>query len=371
MAKKKTVKIPYIGVIRSEFREAANHVIMKEKVSTIIVDEEFEEGLFKVEHSTFLEVYFHFHKAEPFKLKTHNFSGQYKGVFATRSPNRPSELGSTIVKLIQRKGKELQVTGLDAIDGTPVVDIKPFFNTLDKQELEEAALDNRRMNPRKEIMSAVWSGNTGKLLLDAARFHGHFCPGLAMGIMMGVRALQIIRANADGLEDLLAIVQANNCSTDGIQFVTGCTFGNNALIFKDVGKTAFTLTKRDGSGVRISVRAGGREYMHQAFPQFSESYKKVVAGQNHSDEELAKFKKLGIQKAFAVLGLDFDKLFKIDELQVQIPDYAPSHESVICALCGEPVMATRIVEKDGQRLCIPCAGTSGNSLTGHGIIATG
>ena len=80
-----------------------------------------------------------------------------------------------------------------------------------------------------------------------------------------------------------------------------------------------------------------------------------------------KFKKLGIKKAFATLTLDFDKLFRVEEVDVAIPPYAPSHESVICKNCGEPVMATRIIEAGEKKLCIPCAGQVGKMLSGDGI----
>jgi formylmethanofuran dehydrogenase subunit E len=362
------IEIPYIGIVKSKFTEPANPGLMREQESEIEIFEEFSEGLFKVEQSDYLEIYFHFHRAEPFELKTYTHTGEFKGVFGTRSPSRPSQIGSTIVKLLHREDNILKVSGLDALDGTPVVDVKPLHIPLKEEEIDESEIHRRKNNPRKLIVSDIRAGRTKKLLLAAAQIHGHFCPGLAMGVMMATRAMQIIRQNADGLEDLLAIVETNNCTADGIQFVTGCTFGNNALIFKDFGKTAFTLTRRDGKGIRISARAGGREYMHTALPLFSESYKKVVGAQDHSDEEIAGFKKLGIEKAFATLSLDFDKLFNIEEVVVEIPDYAPSHESFICAKCGEPTMETRAVELAEQKFCLPCAGKQGNSLNGKGII---
>lgn len=364
---KTKINIPYIGFVKSKFDEPANPGIMREAESELTIFEAYAEGLFKTELSDYLEIYFHFDKAEPFQLKTYTYTGDYKGVFATRSPCRPSQIGSTIVKLLERRGNILRVQGLDALNNTPLLDIKPAHIPMKEEELEQAEIHGRKMSPRKLILSNIWSGRTDRLMLDAAQIHGHFCPGVAMGVMMATRAMQIIRSNSDGLEDLLAIVETNNCISDGIQFVTGCTFGNNALIFKDYGKVAFTLTKRDGKGIRISSRADAKAYMKQAHPLFSESYKKVVGEQNHSEEEIVKFKQRGIEKAFATLTLDFDKLFKIEEVDVIVPNYAPSHESVKCEKCGEPVMATRIIESGEQQLCLPCAGMEGKVLTGDGI----
>lgn len=361
------LKIPNIGKISSRFNEPANPGVMREAESEIEVFEEYAEGLFKTELSDYLEIYFHFDKAEPFRLKTHTYTGEYKGVFATRSPRRPSQVGTTIVKLIEKKGNILRVKGLDALNGTPLIDIKPLHIPLKEEEIDEAEIHGRKMSPRKLVLSNIWAGRTERLLLDAAQMHGHFCPGLAMGVMMATKAMQMIRGNSDGLEDLLAITETNNCVSDGIQFVTGCTFGNNALIFKDYGKVAFTLTKRDGKGIRISSRPDAKAYMKEAHPLFSESYKKVVGENDHSEEETSRFKKLGVEKAFATLTLDFERLFKIEEVNVEIPPYAPSHESVICNHCGEPVMATRIINKTGNQLCIPCSGEKGRLLTGDGI----
>ncbi len=361
------LNIPYIGKIKSGFDEPANPGVMREAESEIEVFDAYAEGLFKTELSEYLEIYFHFDQAEPFKLKTFTYTGDYKGVFATRSPRRPSQTGSTIVKLIEKKGNILRVQGLDALNNTPLLDIKPLHIPLKEEELEHVEIQSRKMSPRKLVLSNIWAGRTDCLMLDAAQMHGHFCPGLAMGVMMATTAMQMIRGNSDGLEDLLAIVETNNCVSDGIQFITGCTFGNNALIFKDYGKVAFTLTKRDGKGIRISSRADAKSYMKEAHPLFSDSYKKVVGEQDHSEEEIVKFKKLGVEKAFATLTLNFDRLFDIEEVEVEVPPYAPSHESIICEKCGEPVMATRIIEENGKKLCIPCAGKHGRELTGNGI----
>ena len=120
-------------------------------------------------------------------------------------------------------------------------------------------------------------------------------------------------------------------------------------------------------GIRISSRTGAKEYMRKSNPLFSKSYNVVVGKQNHSDEEIARFKKLGVEKAFATLELDFEILFKVEEVNVEVPPYAPSHESIVCDKCSELIMATRVVKKDGSSLCFPCANLVGGQLTGDGI----
>ena len=88
---------------------------------------EFAEGLDGLEGFSHIIVIFHFHKSGPGKLKVVP-PGQTKprGVFATRSPHRPNPIGLSVLRLLGREGRSLEVSGLDLVDGTPVLDIKPY-----------------------------------------------------------------------------------------------------------------------------------------------------------------------------------------------------------------------------------------------------
>jgi len=364
------INIQQIGTVRSKFPAAqpADARKMKQEVSYIDVDENFSEGLYKLEKSEFIDIIFHFHKSEGYELKTHTYSGDYKGVFATRSPERPSGIGVTTVKLLEIKNNSLKVTGLDAIDDTPVLDIKTADTYLLQKNLEKIA--NRRLleNPRKDVMALILAGDTETLLMKAGQLHGHYCPGLAMGIMAATHAMNALKVDdSDGLEDLLAITETNNCMSDGIQFVTGCTLGNNALIFRDIGKTAFSLVRRDGKGIRISSRPDARKYMKQAKDGFSDEYARVVKDQNHSENAIDQFKNTGLEAAFNTLRLDFDRIFMVKDIQPNVPEYAPSHEDIYCKKCGEAVMASRIVQLEWGDFCMDCAKASYYQLSGHGI----
>ncbi|MDZ7740425.1 MAG: tRNA (N6-threonylcarbamoyladenosine(37)-N6)-methyltransferase TrmO [Bacteroidota bacterium] len=364
------INLQNIGIVRSKFKEAepSDARLMKKEISYVEVKEEFAEGLYKIEKSEFIDIVFHFHQSEGYEMKTHTYSGDYKGVFATRSPRRPSPIGVTTVKLLERKGNTLKVTGLDAIDGTPVLDIKTGDTYLLQQNLEDISNERLKTDPHKDIMALVLAKDTVRLLLKAGQLHGHYCPGLAMGVMAATHAMNALKVDdSDGLEDLLAITETNNCLSDGVQFVTGCTFGNNALVFKDLGKTAFTLTKRDGSGIRVATRAGAKEYMHKKKQAFTEEYAKLVGDQDHSEQTKESYKLSGIQAALHTLKLEFDKIFKTERIDVKIPDYAPSHESINCNKCGEPVMATRITEKEDKAFCLECAGEGFGMLDGEGV----
>ncbi|MFC2160092.1 tRNA (N6-threonylcarbamoyladenosine(37)-N6)-methyltransferase TrmO [Acidobacteriota bacterium] len=100
-------------------------------------EDEFAEGLTDIEDFSHIIVIFGFHKAEGFKLLTTPFLDTTpRGVFATRSPHRPNPVGMTIVKIIERKNNILRVSGMDMIDGTPILDIKPYTPRDQKEKIE-------------------------------------------------------------------------------------------------------------------------------------------------------------------------------------------------------------------------------------------
>jgi len=122
-----------IGTVRSPLKEPTyERLNLKEIISEIIIDESLTEALDGLEGFSHIIVLYWMHLAtrEKKRLKTHPMGRQDvppQGLFATRSPNRPNPLGKTTVRLLERKGNVLRVQGLDAIDGTPVIDIKPYM----------------------------------------------------------------------------------------------------------------------------------------------------------------------------------------------------------------------------------------------------
>jgi tRNA-Thr(GGU) m(6)t(6)A37 methyltransferase TsaA len=110
-------------------RSAAQQgVDCSELESVIEVLPEFEQGLHLIEENEELFVLFILHRADDQALLVHpkgDPSIPLHGVFATRSPNRPNRIGLTKVALLRREGNLLHVRGLDALDGSPVIDIKP------------------------------------------------------------------------------------------------------------------------------------------------------------------------------------------------------------------------------------------------------
>jgi len=88
---------------------------------------------------------------------------------------------------------------------------------------------------------------------EVVEFHGHACPGLALGYRASRAAIKRMGEKASD-EEIVAIVENNSCAVDAVQVMTGCTFGKGNLIYRDYGKQVYTFFKRSsGYGTRISV----------------------------------------------------------------------------------------------------------------------
>lgn len=119
-----------IGFVESEFKEIQdNPDIFRGTVSRVWVREEYARGLYRLERYQRLYVIYVFDRAQGYRLVIHprgDTSRPERGVFATRSPYRPNPIGLTVVELVGVEGGTVTVRDLDAIDGTPVLDIKPY-----------------------------------------------------------------------------------------------------------------------------------------------------------------------------------------------------------------------------------------------------
>ena len=107
------------------------------------LEAEFEDGLTDIEGISHLYVIWVFDRAEGFQLVgTPPCDDRPHGVFATRSPYRPNPIGLTVVELLRRDGKRLHVRGIDMLDGTPILDIKPYLSSVPAEKLKRGWLDD-------------------------------------------------------------------------------------------------------------------------------------------------------------------------------------------------------------------------------------
>jgi formylmethanofuran dehydrogenase subunit E len=220
-------------------------------------------------------------------------------------------------------------------------------------------------NPRREIEETVAAGDLHKLLRLTGLLHGHFCPGSAMGVKAAARAVRELKARSTGMEEVVAIVETNSCFADGIQVVTGCSLGNNGLIYRDFGKTALTLAYRSGEGVRLAAIPGAGPMKDN--PEAAALFKKVVTDRRGTPEDDETLRKMWIKLAFDLLDIPDEELFTISRVTAAIPPYAPIHGSAICADCGESIMEPRARVRDGKPVCLDCAGHPYYELTGAGM----
>jgi len=129
------VEFTPIGYVENDYLEPKYDKEIYHKISRIVLKEELAEGLYRIEDFEKLYILFYFSKSEGYKLiHRRRYDGEISGVFASRSPYRPNGIGLTVVEFLKVEGNALYVKGLDAINGTPVLDIKPYI-----KETEEKA----------------------------------------------------------------------------------------------------------------------------------------------------------------------------------------------------------------------------------------
>lgn len=187
---------------------------------------------------------------------------------------------------------------------------------------------------------------------DVVRFHGHSCPGLALGYMVGLRALKELGLDKGSIdEELVAIVENDSCAVDAIQVLTGCTFGKGNLIFKDYGKQVYTFVRRpSGEGVRISVEFNPPEDTEEE----KAMWKRYMEG-DRSEEVLRVVHSRKTKKLRAVLEAPENELLKVKPVKISLPPEARIYPSIRCEICGEKVAESKARLRDGKVVCIPCS----------------
>ena len=134
-----------IGFVRSPYTETSSIPkglgVRHEAEGVLEILPEFEEGLKDVEGFSHLFVIWVFDRSEGFALVGKGpADSRPHGVFATRSPRRPNPIGLTVVELLRREGNKLAVRGVDMLDGTPILDIKPYMSSIPVEKLRRGWL---------------------------------------------------------------------------------------------------------------------------------------------------------------------------------------------------------------------------------------
>jgi formylmethanofuran dehydrogenase subunit E len=188
-----------------------------------------------------------------------------------------------------------------------------------------------------------------ELIQQTVSFHGHSCPGLALGIRVAEVALAEFGRSSD--EDIVAIVETDMCAVDAVQFLTGCTFGKGNLIHLDYGKNAFTFCRRsDGKAIRVITRPEALNRQDHRVV----SLQKKMATEELTPEEQKLLKDATAVETKRIFEASLDQLFEITQVKTSIPRKARVMEGIICEACGEATMESRTRRFLGQTLCIPC-----------------
>ena len=167
----------------------------------------------------------------------------------------------------------------------------------------------------------------------AAAFHGHLCPGLAIGYRVAKAALEHLAAERAEDEELVAIVENDSCAAGAVQVLTGCKFGKGNFFFRDYGRHVYTfLLRPTGKGVRVRV-----------LPRPAE------------EDEAGEADVARARRIEHLLAAVEEEILAVEHVTESLPERATIHESAPCEVCGQPTMVTRLRDVGGRRLCIPCA----------------
>lgn len=184
----------------------------------------------------------------------------------------------------------------------------------------------------------------------AVEFHGHVCPGLAIGYRVAGIALDYLHEGRAEDEEVIAIVENDACGVDAIMVMTGCTLGKGNLIFKDTGKQVYTFGSRNSKkAVKISVNGN----ILQGNPEMRELHQKVMEGAA-SPAEKAEYNRLRQERLDVFLNMPEEQFATVKEVDFVVPGRARLFTSVECACCGEYAMEPRTRNQKGKVVCLDC-----------------
>lgn len=254
-----------IGYVHNACTETQAPESIKKEISEIEILPEYAAGLQDIEQNQYLDMVFSLHRERRTELVTRIRSGKVTGIFASRSPLRPNHLGITTVKLLDRRGNTLHVQGADALDGSPVVDLKHCDTSFFEQRHIHDSI--RALSPRADIIRNILANDTRELLLKAAQIHGHICPGLALGVMGATQIMQQLLKAGEDVREYTLTVEMQNCPVDGVLFVTGCTPGTRRFVWGKPDNHCFYLRNKANKGWKITFKHSNQAYIKQQIPE--------------------------------------------------------------------------------------------------------
>lgn len=181
-----------------------------------------------------------------------------------------------------------------------------------------------------------------ELIEQAAKAHGHLCPGQILGLRMGILGCRLVGVDDPKKEkSLIVCVEIDRCATDAVSVATGCRLGKKTLKFFDYGKVAATfINTKTGCAYRVVARESSRALADELFSHLP----------TKKERQMAAYK-----------SLPEDLLFSYEPVRVVLPPEdlpGQPRSRVFCARCGEGINDRREVVVDGENLCRACAGSA-------------
>lgn len=155
-------------------------------------------------------------------------------------------------------------------------------------------------------------------------FHGHECPGLAIGFKASEAAIKKMGISFSKDEEVVCITENDACGVDAIQVLTGCSFGKGNLIYRAIGKNAYSFfNRKTGESIRMILKPFDNEM---------------------DKEERQKF----------ILDSHVDELFIFSKPSYEVPESAKIFATVVCEECGEGAIEHKIRLQEGEKVCLDC-----------------
>ncbi len=242
-----TYPVRAIGIAQTRYHHFNDRCNYQEDVNVIAIDEELEDGLLGTEYFSHLLCVYYQHRQDEWRRHVGQREDQAnlkltitreptcRGIFSKRSPGRPARLGSCIVNVVKREGRLLHVRGLDALDGSPILDIKPYIPEFDAFPLAAAPLH--------------WCMAQTPLLRSTRLIHWDTVNvTLTLGLRAGIEAMRLL--DVSRRDASLARVRGSAFFAQGVEASTGCSLLRGTL----------ELDETEASGVlwTLSLTAGAR-----------------------------------------------------------------------------------------------------------------
>ena len=187
---------------------------------------------------------------------------------------------------------------------------------------------------------------------QAVKFHGHICPGLAIGYYASHIGMRWLAAEKSQEDEVFALLESGGCGADAVQAITGCTVGKGNLVIDDIGKQVYTFGIRGRkTALRVSLRP---EYaVDRLDPGLIELSNKVSGGKASGDD-VADLRRRIESVCRAILESPGEAVFDVREAAAAAPERHGMANMAVCSKCGEPFAAGKAKKAGAGPVCPAC-----------------